>query len=71
MKTKFEKVHYEVMSKDPNNWKGVFYVNRKDSRVIVPKITPLTGWTFNFGNPYTYIGLLAIILILIASNYFL
>jgi len=69
METKFKNSHYEVMNKDPKNWKGIFYVNRKDSRVLVPKITPMTGWTLNFGNKYTYISIIAIILILVASKY--
>lgn len=71
MKNKFEKAHYEAMHRDPDNWKGIFYVNKKDSRVLVPKLVPMTGWTLNFGNPYTYIGTIAIILILVASNYLL
>ena len=71
MKTNFDKTRFEAMHKDPDNWKGIFYVNRKDPRVLVPKLTPITGWTLNFGNPYTYISVGAIILILLVSNYLL
>jgi len=71
MKTNIEKAHDEAMHRDPDNWKGIFYVNKKDSRVLVPKLVPMTGWTLNFGNPYTYIATIAVILILVASNYFL
>ena len=53
------------MSNDPNNWKGVFYVNKKDPRIIVPKLYPLLGWTLNFGNIYTYLGLIGILLIIV------
>lgn len=52
----------DLNDKNPNNWRGIFYVNSKDSRVIVPKINPSMGWTLNFGNPYTYLGLVAIII---------
>jgi len=71
MKNKFEKANYEAMHRDPDNWKGIFYVNKKDPRVWVSKLVPMTGWTLNFGNTYTYIGTIAIILILVASNYLL
>lgn len=54
-----------------NNWIGVLYFNRKDSRVIVPKRISGMGWTLNFANPYTYIILIAIISIIIFSKYFL
>lgn len=59
------------MSKDPSNWKGPFYLNPKDPRLIVPKIVPEMGWTFNFACPYTYIFIVAVILIIISSKYFI
>jgi uncharacterized membrane protein len=71
MKTKLEKEILDAMSKNPNNWKGVFYFNRKDPRLIVPKLYPAMGWTFNFSSPYSYVTIICIILIIIASNYFL
>jgi uncharacterized membrane protein len=70
MRNKISKETNELMSKNPNNWKGVFYVNRKDPRLLVPKINPSLGWTLNFGNIYAYLGLIAIILIIIASQYY-
>ena len=70
MEQKGKKGNYDLMSKNPNNWKGVLYVNRKDPRIIVPKINPLLGWTINFGNVYAYIVLIAIILIIAASQYY-
>ena len=54
------------MNKNPNNWKGIFYVNSKDPRIIVPKINPSFGWTLNFGHKTTYIGIIVIILIIVA-----
>ena len=70
MNQKTRKENYDLMSKNPNNWKGIFYVNPKDPRIIVPKINPLLGWTFNFGNVYAYLGLIAIIIIIAAFQYF-
>ncbi len=71
MKNKPDKEIPDTMSKDPGNWKGLFYFNRKDTRLIVPKLYPSRGWTFNFASPYTYVALIAIILIIVASQYFL
>ena len=68
MKIKLEQQLLDAMSKDPNNWKGPIYFNRKDPRLIVPKLEPLRGSTFNFGSIYTYITLGAIIIIVIAWN---
>jgi len=70
MKNKLNKEHFANMSKDAGNWKGIIYFNRKDSRIIVPKLNPQMGWTLNFANPYTYLSLATIILILISTKYF-
>ncbi len=67
MKTKLDKEIINSMTKNPNNWKGIFYVNRKDPRIIVPKLNPLLGWTLNCGNKYAVIGMALIVLIIIAS----
>ncbi|WP_216663699.1 MULTISPECIES: DUF5808 domain-containing protein [unclassified Lentimicrobium] len=69
MKKKEKNKHYDIMLKDPDNWKASFYVNSKDPRVIVPKKNPKMGWTLNFGNVYSYLLLIAIIILLIASKY--
>jgi len=60
---KKEKPNNDLMSKNTDNWKGIFYVNRKDPRIIVPKMNPSLGWTLNFGHVYAYLGLVVIILI--------
>jgi uncharacterized membrane protein len=65
MKTKLDKQILDTMSKDPGNWKGPFYFNRKDTRLMVPKLYPSLGWTFNFASPYSYVTLGAIIMIII------
>jgi len=55
--------NYDMWHKDPENWRfGVFYVNRKDPRVFVPKRNPLLGWTLNFGNPVAWLLILALVL---------
>jgi len=66
-----KKENYDIMHKNPNNWKGIFYVNSKDPRIIVPKLYPALGWTLNFGNKYAYISIIAIVLIIVAFQYFL
>jgi len=70
MKKKDRKENRILMSNNPDNWKGIFYVNPKDSRIIVPKINPRLGWTLNFGHIYSYVGIIAIILIVVAFEIF-
>ena len=66
MKEKVEKEIVDSMNKNPNSWKGVFYVNGKDPKIIVPKINPSFGWTLNFGHKVSSLGILVIILIIVA-----
>lgn len=68
MKTNPDKQFLDTMSKEPGNWKGPIYYNRKDPRLMVPKLNPFMGWTFNFASPYAYITLGAIIIIVIAAS---
>jgi len=65
MKNDIDRKNFENMSNDTNNWKGIFYFNKKDRRIIVPKLNPSFGWTLNFGNVYAYLGIIAIILLII------
>lgn len=54
---------------NPENWKwGVFYFNRKDFRVIVPKQNPIMGWTFNFAHPIGYIFIILILAIIVFQS---
>jgi len=71
MKTKLDEQILEAMRKDPGNWKGPFYFNRKDPRLMVPKLYANMGMTFNFASPYPYITIIAIVILLVASSYFL
>jgi len=71
MKKKFDQQLLDTMSRDLGNWHGPFYSNRKDPRLIVPKYNPMMGWTFNFASPYTYVMVIAIILIIVCYQLFL
>ena len=44
---------------------GLFYFNREDPRVIVPKINRWMGWTLNFASPWSYILLFVFIFLVI------
>ena len=70
MKTKLQKEILDAKSKNPNNWKGIFYFNRKDPRLLVPKFYPSMGWTLNFASPYTYLFVIAVFIIIFATKYF-
>ena len=49
---KYDKEQIEKWHKDSKNWKlGVFYFNKKDSRIFVDKPNPNFGITLNFANP--------------------
>jgi uncharacterized membrane protein len=62
MRADFDQFENDRMSDDPMNYKlGIFYFNRKDSRIVVPKRIRWMGWTMNFGNGYSYICLFLVI----------
>jgi len=64
MKSNFDQFENDRMINDPINYKwGIFYFNRKDSRVVVPKRSKMMGWTLNFGNIYAYLLILSLILV--------
>ncbi|WP_264535016.1 DUF5808 domain-containing protein [Flavobacterium sp. N1736] len=43
---------YNNWHNDPNNWHlGMFYYNKADKRMFVPKKLKWAGFTINFGNP--------------------
>jgi len=50
------------MITNPENYKwGLFYFNRSDYRIIVPKINKRMGWTFNFARPESYLIIAAFV----------
>ncbi len=69
MKTEPHKEMLDAMHKDPSNWKGLFYMNRKDPRLVVPKLYPLMGWTLNFANPWVYLVLLGLAGLILISQW--
>ncbi len=71
MKRKMDESILNNMSKDPGNWRGPFYINKKDPRLTVPKQDPTLGFTLNFASPFAYIMILAIIAIVVVTTIFL
>ena len=51
---------------DPSHWVlGIFYYNKADKRILVPKRLFWMGWTINFANPYSVIVLITLTLLAI------
>lgn len=65
------KEDYTNWQNDPNNWKwGIFYFNKNDNRIFPPKRDKYAGWTVNFGNPYSILAIIGlIILVTVIGNY--
>jgi uncharacterized membrane protein len=62
--TKNNRGKKEYNRNDPGNYKwGLFYFNREDPRVFIPKRNPGFGWTLNFASPFSYIVIFAIIIV--------
>jgi len=70
MRKNTDKQFLDNMSKNEAYWKGPFYFNRKDPRIMVPKRISSLGWTINFASPYAYIFLVALAAIIIAYSIF-
>lgn len=52
---------------NPQLWKwGLFYYNRNDSSLMVPKRNGL-GWTFNFAHKMSYAWMIIILAIIILA----
>jgi uncharacterized membrane protein len=55
----------DLNNNDPSNWRlGLFYYNKSDKRMFVPKRVQGLGWTLNFANPYTSLFLVGLIVFL-------
>jgi uncharacterized membrane protein len=65
MKNKPDQQFLDTMSKDPGNWRGPFYFNRKDPRLMIPKLHPSLGWTLNFASYFAYVAIAALIAVVI------
>ena len=62
----------EMMNNDPGKWVGPFYFNKEDSRIMVPKLNPSLGGTFNMASPYAILIIIVIVsaIIITALNPF-
>jgi uncharacterized membrane protein len=65
MKNKLDQKILDSMAKNPSNWRGILYFNRKDPRLIVQKQFPPLGWTLNFANPLTFLMIISIVFIVV------
>ncbi|ANI89856.1 hypothetical protein A9P82_11500 [Arachidicoccus ginsenosidimutans] len=56
--------------RNPKFWKwGVFYFNKDDVRLFIPKRNPFFGWTINFASPLSILFfILLMVLIGLLSN---
>ena len=62
----------DKMHADPANWVwGVFYFNKKDTRIFPPKRASMLGWTINFANPYSIVAFIGIALIIVILTIFI
>jgi uncharacterized membrane protein len=68
---KRERQNPEFMNNDPGKWFGPFYFNKDDSRIMVPKLNPSLGGTFNMASPYAILILLVLALSIILTAIFL
>jgi len=59
-----------VLAEDPEGWLfgGTFYFNPKDPRLNVPKLRGL-GVTLNFGNPFAWLVLAGVIVLVIVTKF--
>jgi len=57
----------ELMNNDPGKWFGPFYFNKEDSRIMVPKLNPSLGGTFNLASPYAILILIVILATIIIT----
>ena len=68
MKKKKAKPNYDLPHKNPESWRGTFYYNPKDSRILLPRNYTYRGLPLNFGNLFTYLVLIGLTVFVIAIN---
>lgn len=47
------------------NWTDPFICDKKDKRLLIPKLYPGVGWIFNFGQPLTWVFLIALVVVIV------
>lgn len=58
------------MNDNPENYKlNLFYFNRSDNRIFVPKLLSQTGWTLNFARPEAYLMIVGLVLLIVLFSY--
>ncbi len=62
-KQRQEKKELDASHADPANWKGPFYYNKCDPRILPPKRDPAMGVTINWANRRS-VAVLVLMLIL-------
>jgi uncharacterized membrane protein len=67
---KRERRNPEFRNNDPGKWFGPFYFNKEDSRIIVPKLNPSLGGTFNMASPYSILIIIVILGVIITTALF-
>ena len=65
-KRKWTKEEITAFRKEKGSY---FYFNRDDLNLFVPKVYGL-GWTLNFGNPFAWIVILAIVAFVVWTGFF-
>jgi uncharacterized membrane protein len=57
--------YLNFLSKDPLNWKGPFYFNKRDPRYVIPADNPSSrNIVFNWAKPHPYIFFVGIVVLL-------
>ena len=70
MSSLYDEMEFRDKLQDPDNYKwGIFYFNKRDSRIILSKKNPYTGFTINLANPFTYLILLGFIAVILVFTY--
>jgi uncharacterized membrane protein len=54
-----------------SDWTGPIINDKKDSRLFIPKPFPGIGWTFNFGQPLTWVFTFLLILAIVLCAVFI
>ena len=57
------------MNNNPENYKlGLFYFNRSDNRIFVPKMISRMGWTLNFARPESFFIIAGLVILIIFAS---
>jgi uncharacterized membrane protein len=54
-----------------SDWRDELINDKKDPRLMIPRPYPRVGWTFNLGQPLTWVFLIILAVVLILCSFFL